>query len=271
MNKILYLTYRRVRPGFGVPFASILMYGAFNGGLTWSIFIAALGFMLLEVFGGFYNDYWDYDDDIKNKRKDKFTTLGLLNKYQARNLSFLIAAIGLVFIWFTNIFVFVISLYYSILFILYSHPLTHLKGSVKGYMIATSMYLILPFTLNTLIGAETTLYGFMFGLFFFFQFTYILCQKDSTDKKDSTNLFMIHGWERYTKITALFGALSSLSLLLISFINPYFILIWALNAFVKFLNINSIRKKTITRKLRYRIVLTEFFTPFIYLIGVVIV
>ncbi|MBI4020410.1 MAG: UbiA family prenyltransferase [Candidatus Aenigmarchaeota archaeon] len=271
MRRFLYILYKRVRPGFGVPFAFIAMYGLFTGVLSPALLLAALGFLLLEVYGGLYNDYWDYDEDVRNGRKDKFTTSGMMSRGQARNASLGLAAASLALLSFTNAIVFILGAYYAALFIGYSHPAIRLKGSVIGYMTLSSMFLLLPFGLDMLLGATSGPHTLLFGSFFFFQCVYILCQKDSTDMKDTRNLFTSHGWPRSTKITAAFGALASASLLALSVFNAYFLLVWLLNTLAKYYNVNSIQTRTITREKRYRLVLAEFLTPYLYAVGGAIV
>lgn len=266
-KKFLYLLYKRVRPGFGIPFGFILMYGLFSSSFSPPLFAAAAGFLFIEIYGGLYNDYWDYDDDIRNGRKDKFTTCGFLSRKQARNLSFLIASVALVLLWFTNIIVFALGVYYMVLFIFYSNPFARLKGSVRGYATLASAFLFLPLALGSLSGTALSVPALLFSSFYFFQFMYILCQKDSTDTKDGTNLFIRHGWEKSTRITTLFGTLASVSLLFLSVTGLHFIFFWALNLAAKVLNINGIRLKTITKTRRYRTILVEFLTPYLYLGG----
>lgn len=266
-QKILYLIYKRLRPGLGLTFGFIIMYAIIANGLTFPLFLTAIGFLLLALYGDLYNDYWDYDEDVRNKRKDKFIIAGLITRNQSKYISFLFAAVGLLIAWFVNIFIFILGLYSFILHTSYSHPRIRLKGSIKGYVAFTSIFLFLPFGLLFITAATSLLFTVLFGLFWFFQFTYILCQKDSTDTKDVTNIFLTHGWEKSTRITAVFGILSSLSLLLLSFVNIYFILFWALNVLVKVLNINKIRERLITKKQRYRLILVEFLTPYFYLGG----
>jgi len=267
-KKVLYLIYKRLRPGLGLTFGFILMYAIIANGLTVPLFLTAVGFLLLALYGDLYNDYWDYDEDVRNKRKDKFIVAGFITRNQSKYLSFLFAAVGLLVAWFVNIFIFILALYSFILHTSYSHPYVRLKGSVKGYAIFASIFLFLPFGLMFTTAANLLLFSVLFGLFCFFQSIYILCQKDSTDTKDSKNLFVKYGWEKSSNITTLFAALSSTSLLLLSFLNIYFLFIWLLNLFAKVLNINKLIKKSITRTQRQRIILLEFFTPYLYL-GVV--
>jgi 4-hydroxybenzoate polyprenyltransferase len=203
---------------------------------------------------------------MRNGRKDKFTTCGYLTRVQSRNISFLLAFLGLVSLAPTNIFVFSLGLYYVILFIFYSNPIKRLKGSVKGYATLSSTFLLLPFALGTLSGGTAPFLP-VFSSFYFFQFMYILCQKDSTDTKDRTNMFIVHGWGRSVKITALFSSLASVFLFSISIANPAFIVFWLVNLYAKFSNVNSIRLKAITKRKRYRLMLIEFLTPYLYLGG----
>jgi len=267
---LLYLIYRRLRPVFGIPLGFILMYGAYTGNLTPVLLLAGFGFLLMHLFGDFYNDYWDYDEDIRNDRVDKFTTLGLLNRHQMRSLSFLIAPIALIALLFTNVWVSLIGIYYLIVLTAYSHPGIHLKGHVGGYSTLSSVYLFLPMTLNSLTLTELSISGIIFALFFFFQFVYILCQKDSTDTKDSTNLFIDKGWRKSSAITLIFATLSSIFLLGISITSIGLLSVWGINAYSKILNAGKIWKREITRELRSKLILIEFLTPYLY-VGVMTV
>ena len=266
-KKFLYPLYKRLRPSVGMAFGFIMMYAMFTTGLTYTLLTIAIGFFLISLFGDFYNDYWDYDEDMRNGKKDKFTTLGILTSEQSKHISFMLVAPGLVLILSVNVFIFLVGFLYALLLFFYSHPSVRLKGDVKGYSTLASVYFILPFGLLVIVGGSFSMLAVLFAFFWFFQFVYLLCQKDSTDSEDDKNLFKDHGWKKSSIITALFGALSSLSLLMISIISLYFLLVWILNLCAKIFNINKIIKKTITRTQRHRMILLEFLTPYLYLVG----
>lgn len=261
---LLYLAYKKLRAPFGIPLGFVLMYGAYNGNFTSALLLAGVGFFFIELFGTCYNDYWDYDEDIRNNRRDKFTTIGVLTKEQIRDISFIIALLALISLVFTNIRVFLLGLYYLTLLVFYSHPKVRLKGDITGYFALASVFLLLPRALNSLISIELSAFGIAFALFFFLQFMYILCQKDSTDPNDDTNLFIDRGWDKSSVITLIFAALSSLFLLIISISSIGLLLVWVINAFSKIVNVNKIWKKTITREFRSRIIIIELLTPYLY-------
>ena len=261
---IAYLIYKRLRAPLGIPFGFILMYGMYANNLNLTILIAALGFCLIELFGGFYNDYWDYEEDKRNERNDKFTTTGLLSRKKVGNVSYMIAFFGVVSLLFTNLPVLVLGLYYLFLFVAYSHPAIRLKGKLWGYFALASMFLFMPVTLDGLLGIHTSFFSLVFTLFFFTQFMYILCQKDSTDPKDDKNIFMQHGWNKSAMIATGFGALSSGFFMVLCLVNPVLLLVWGINMFVKFFNLYRILTRNITRSHRSKFILTEFVTPYLY-------
>lgn len=264
----IYLVYRRLRPALGLPLGFILMYGTYTGSLNPSILIAGIGFFFMHLFGDFYNDYWDFEIDIKNNRMDKFTTIGLLKRYQIMNLSLLNSFLALVFLAFTNIWIFILGIYYLVLLICYSNPKVHLKGHITGYLALASMFLFLPIALNSLSTTELSLFSLIFALFFFTQFMYILCQKDSTDINDEINIFINEGWRQSSVITLILATLGSLLFLVICTSSTWLISLWLINVFSKILNVNKIWKKEITRELRSKLILLEFLTPYLY-VGVV--
>lgn len=265
---LVYLVYKKIRAPAGIPLGFILMYGTYTGSLIPSILLAGCGFFCIELFGACYNDYWDYEEDIRNNRGDKFTTLGLLTREEVRNISFMIVSLALLLLGFTNIWVFLLGVYYLILFICYSHPKVRLKGHITGYVALASMFLFLPMALNSLIMVELTWFSIVFALFFFLQFMYILCQKDSTDPEDDKNIFIDAGWRQSSLITLVFAILSSLFLLGISAASIWLLPVWGINAFSKILNVTKIYRKRITRNLRSKLILIEFLTPYLY-IGVI--
>lgn len=264
-----YLIYKRLRPAIGMPFGFILMFGAYTGAFNMELLLVAFSFFMMELFGGFYNDYWDYEEDMREGRKDKFTTTGILTRKQMWYVSAIIAVLSLFLLLFTNLYVFVIGSYYLSLFVGYSHPRIRLKGHIKGYAILSSMFLVLPFVLPSFLNIEVLLaHGLLFSFFWFTQTMYILTQKDSTDPRDDSNLFLGHGWWKALGITTVFGVLSSACLLVLCIlINPFLIAVWVFNLFAKFMNLYKIKAKTITRKSRQMCVLLEFITPFLYIFG----
>jgi len=263
-----YLIYRRVRPPIGLPMGFVLMYGAFAG-YSQELILAAAGFFLVHLFGDLYNDYHDYGEDIKNGREDKITTAGFLSPMQVRNLSFLFLSLSLLLLLFSGPLMLSVGLYYALLLVAYSHPGIRLKGGIRGYAAFSSVFVVMPVSFLFAF-PQGIMLSALFSAFCFTQAMYILCQKDSTDTKDRKNLFLGHGLRRSSIVVASFGSLSSLSLLLICLQVPVLLPVWALNLASKALNINGIRKGTITRRTRGRLVLLEFVTPYLFSGGVLI-
>jgi 4-hydroxybenzoate polyprenyltransferase len=264
-GKIAWLMYRKLRPALGIPFAFVIMSGVFLGVFSHTILVMAVGFLFIDLFGNFYNDYWDYPEDKRNKRLDKLTTCGFISVRTAFWLSWLFASIGLLFLLFTDVLFFMLGALYAFILFLYSHESVRLKGSVAGYNIVAFPFFLLPLLMAYVNGISLAA-GIPLALFFFLQYSYILCQKDSTDRKDKTNLFIAKGWKKSVMITAAFAAGASLALLLVSS-TPLLLAAWMLNASAKACNIYSIGRGTITRPLRSNLMLLEFAAPYMFAAG----
>jgi 4-hydroxybenzoate polyprenyltransferase len=271
ITRVLWLIYKRLRTAFGVSLGFILIYGAYTDNLTLSLLPIALGFWCIHVFGDCYNDYEDYEQDIKNNRKDKWTIAGLLTRKQIRNFSFFMCFFGLVFLLFINLYVFLLGLLYSTTIFCYSNSKIHLKlYDLPGYIIVEFPLLLLPITLNIFFHRVFSISDFFFALFCFSQYVYLSCQKDSTDLNDKTNLFLGRGWKNATFICIGFAILASSSLFTISLFSIVLPLVWGVNVSSKAINLYKIYKKEITRKLRARLILVEFLTPYLYTGGVIL-
>ena len=152
---------------------------------------------------------------------------------------------------------------------LYSFPRVFLKGrNVLGYAIVESFWLLLPLRLA---GWRTgdhwhSFPAYIWGTFAFCQNVYILCQKDLTDEHDRTNLFLAWGSNSASHIVILFAALASFALFFVADAPTLALLIWGVNSAVKVANCYLIFTGKITRRIRSRLVLFEFLTPFIFLL-----
>ena len=262
-RKILWLLYRKLRPALGIPFAFTIMSGVFLDVFSYNILFIALGFLFMDMFGNFYNDYWDYPEDMRNRRKDKLTTCGFISVKTALRTSIIFAIIGSIFLMSANMLLLSLGILYVFILFAYSHERVRLKGKVIGYNTVAFPFFLLPILIANANGISL-LTSLPLALFFFFQYSYILCQKDSTDTKDKTNLFLSHGRKRSTYISGFFASLASMSLLSISFMSVALVLLWAFNLFSKTYNLNRIRLGTITRSLRSNLILVEFVTPYLY-------
>lgn len=270
MYSTLYLIYRRLRPSVGIHLGFILMFAILTNNATLTLLLSAIAFFTLGLFGDLYNDYWDYKEDKRNKRKDKFIVAGLLTRKQVWHLSVITALLSIISLIFTNIYILALGIYYLFLLVAYSHPKIRLKGSLKGYFIIASVYLFLPLALST-VASIPMISLYLFTIFFFSQYMYILTQKDSTDTKDNKNIFLNSGYKTATITTSLFAVISSLTLFILSFFNPIFFIFWIFNVSSKILNIYRINKKIIIRSQRSKFILIEFLTPYFYIGGAVLV
>lgn len=268
IGKLLWLIYKRVRAAFGLAFGLILMYGAYNHVLNYKLFWAASGLMLLHLFGDCYNDYWDYEEDARNKRKDKLTTGNFLTRKQLQIISFLILFSGLAILQSINGVLFSTGIAYSLLLWAYSHPYMRLKKyNLLGYALTESPWLLMPLILNSLFSIPLTASTLFFVLFYFSQYMYILCQKDSTDMNDTTNLFIKKGWKTASLYCIFFAIFSSYSLFLISTISLSLTFVWIFNLSIKLLNVSMIYFEKIERTARGRLVLADFITPYLFVFG----
>ncbi len=263
---LIYLIYKRLRPAFGFLIGSILMYGAYTGNVTSMLLVVCFGFVCIHLFGDCYNDCQDFEEDLKNERTDKMTISGMLSAKDMRNLSFLLLILGLIALGFTNLLLLALGCYYAILLWAYSTPLIRLKKyNVFGYAIVGSTFLFLPLFLNFLFHGiyliEDTI---VFSIFCFTQYTYILCQKDSTDIKDETNLFLARGWKKASLICILSASLAVIFLLKLILFCPLLLLVWIFNLISKVLNLSAIYNKKICRDLRGKLITMEFLTPYLY-------
>ena len=264
--KVLWLIYRKLRPALGISVAFILMSGIFLGVFNFQLLVAASGFFFIELFAAFYNDYWDFSEDIKNNRKDKFTTCGIISTRACLYISLLFAFIAFIFLLFTDVPLLILGIPYLILGFVYSHEKFRLKGRVIGYAILSSPFFMIPIII-ALTNGISLLRALPVSAFLFFQYIYILCQKDSTDTRDKKNVFLTHGWKKSSNIIMFFGISASIPFLLLCLSSPPLIFLWIFNTFLKFLNINDLRRMVVTRTRRGRLILLEFATPYLYLVG----
>ena len=214
----------------------------------------------------------DYSEDIRNERHDKITTNKILSLYHVRNLSLSLLFAGLIVLGLTHMSLFIWGLCYSILLWAYSAQSIRLKKyNIMGYIVAGSPFLFLPYFLgDSFRGGLATPDLVFLSLFYFTQCMYISCQKDSTDTKDVTNLFIDKGWKQASFITLIFASLSSISLLSLCLNSVWLLSVWGINFSSKILNVSKIWKKEMSRELRSKLILVEFLTPYLYLLAVLL-
>jgi len=135
-------------------------------------------------------------------------------------------------------------------------------------MLVESFWLAFPLYLSIFYFGLISTVALVFSLFVFSQYVYILCQKDSTDTNDRTNLFLALGWEKAVIVCATFALLSSLFLLILSLSSIILLGLWSINAIIKVVHVNKIRQKKMERKFRSKLVLIEFLMPYFYFIGI---
>jgi len=267
-TQLLWLIYKRFRNAFGVTLGFILMYSFYINQFSAALILFILGFFSIHMFGEFYNDYCDFEEDLRNERNDKFTIYNILTPNQMKLISFFLLSLGLIILYFTNFMVFLFGLYFTFIYWSYSNPNVRLKKyNIFAYILGGTVCLFFPIFINLLLQRGYLISDFIFTLFCFTQLIYLLCQKDSTDLKDKANLFLKWGWRRASLISIVFASLSSFFLLIIS-LNPIeLVLIWGMNFLSKVINLRSIFSKKIGRKLRENAILIEFLTPYLWIGG----
>jgi len=270
-TRVIYLIYKRLRTAFGVTLGFVLIYGSYTRNVTAAILPIAFGFWCIHLFGDCYNDYQDYEQDLKNDRKDKWTVGGLMTREQIRFFSFLVCFIGLLTFFFTNLFILLLGLFFSFTLFCYSNPKIHLKKyDFLGYFIVAIPLLLFPVTINTFFHRGFSTFDMFFTIFCFSHYVYLYCQKDSTDLKDETNLFLKRGWLNASIICMIFASIASVSLFALSFPSIILIGVWIIHVSSKSLNIFKIYKNQISRNLRSKLILIEFLTPYLYAVGVLL-
>ena len=264
-KRVAQLAARRVRTALGLSFGLVIMYGAFYNAMNPLLLSVALGFALLHLFGDCYNDGCDYDEDKKNGRKDKLTVSDIASPRRMVRISLFALAAGLAFLLYAGAAFLALGAAYAALLWAYSSPRVRLKGhDIYGYALTESPWLLVPPLLNVALSFRFSAATALFMSFFFFQYLYLLCQKDSTDTKDATNLFIRRGWRTASIACIGIAAASSASLLMLSAPAAPLLIAWALNLAAKIMNLWMIWLKKIGRSLRGRLVLIEFATPYLY-------
>jgi len=265
-TRILYLIYRRLRVGSG-PLGFMMIYSVLIHSLPISLLFVGLGFGFLDIFGGTYNDYQDYELDLENKRKDKWIIAGLVSRRQMLYISFVFLFFGLGFLYSTNFLILSLGIIYSLFMWGYSHPSIPFKRNISTYTLLASIYLLLPYLLTILLGRNFIVLDLLFGFFCFSQSMYLFSQKDSTDIKDPTNIFLQRGWRNASVLCILFGIFASISLFILSFFSLTLLVLWGLNLLFKSSLMKNIYGGTVTKNYRDRVILFEFLTPYFYVLG----
>lgn len=264
--RMLWLVYRRLRVGMEA-FGFILLYGAYTHNINLALLLVAFGFSFLDIFGGMYNDYYDYETDLRNKRQDKWISAGLVTRSRMLYLGALFALSGLVALYFANIFIFLVGLYYFFIAVCYSHPKIPIGRNLATYLLIGAPYLFMFYIFSAFSGTGFTAFGGYYSLFAFFQSVYLIAHKDVNDK-DPANLFS-GKYGRGFFVCLFSGALSSAFLFILSAASIGLVALWLLNAiFLKFWLLKRIQERTVERGFRNRIVLFEFLTPYFYSIAI---
>ena len=259
-SQLLYLVFKRLRPAIGCA-GYVLIAASVAGTYSLPLLLFTLSFALAYVAGDVYNDYTDYDEDVRNERTDKLTVSGVVSPEGMRNISFIVLGAALLLVV-SNPLAFAFNLLAAMMFFAYSDQRIRLKKyTIWGYLAFASIFPFLPFVVPAAFGgspqfsAAAAVAVFLFG-----QIVYILCQKDSTDRKDNTNLFMRHGHATGTALCALFALMSALPLIWLSLGSLPLLLVSGGNLALKALNVSQIATGAV-RSMRSRIMLFEHLTP----------
>ena len=89
--------------------------------------IAVLGLSMTYLFCDIYNDYWDFEEDIKNQRKDKLIPGNILSRNGTKKLAYMVLAFGLALGTLSGFYTLIFCAFYAFLGFAYSNPLIRLK------------------------------------------------------------------------------------------------------------------------------------------------
>ena len=85
-SRKIWLIYKRLRTAFGVTLGFIVIYAAYTNNFSLAILPIAVGLCSIHLFGDLYNDYVDYNQDARNRRKDKWIISGLISRNGMKSL-----------------------------------------------------------------------------------------------------------------------------------------------------------------------------------------
>ena len=266
----LYLIYKRLRTACGVTLGFVLIYGAYTRNLTLALLPIAIGSWCIQECGDCYNDYQNYDEDLRNNRKDKWTTTGLVTRKQMKYFSISLCIIGLTILFFFSALpVFLLGLICAGTAFTYSHPrfFNFKARNLVGYFIVAIPIFFFPFAFNTNFNRNIQTIDIIYGFFCFFQYLYLYCQKDATDPKDMVNLFLRFGWKNASVLCMILGTTALIFFIPMTFPLSFLTFAFGLMLLSKILNTYFIYVGKIPRKLRSKFVLMEFIVPYVYLGG----
>jgi len=258
------LVFKRIRPAIGCA-GYVLITAAFAGLFNLQVILFMLSFALIYVAADLYNDYSDYHEDLRNERTDKLTVSGIVSPENMKRMSFVVCAVSLLLSsWNPALLLF--TIFSGLVFYSYSdHRIRLKKYTVKGYVVFALVFPLLPFAIPYAFSVAPLplVTALALALYLFSQIMYILCQKDSTDKKDDINLFIKHGHSKSVNYCALFAFLSAAPLVFLSLNALPLLAVAGANAALKAANVLHISTGA-TREFRSRIMLFEHLTPVIY-------
>jgi len=260
-TRVLYLIYKRFRTACGVTLGFVLIYAAYTGNITLTLLPIAIGSWCIQECGDCYNDYQNYEEDFRNERKDKWTTTGLVTRKQMKYFSISLCITGLtILFFFSTPYVFLLGLICAGTAFTYSHPrfFNFKVRNLLGYFIVAIPIFFFPFAFNTHFNRNIQTIDIIYGLFSFFQYLYLYCQKDATDPKDMINLFLSFGWRNASILCIVFGTTSLTLFLILTFPLGLLTFAFGLMLLSKILNTYFIYIGKIPRKLRSKFVLMEF-------------
>lgn len=269
-TRIIYLIYKRFRTACGVTLGFVLIYAAYTKNINLALIPLAIGSWCIQECGDCYNDYQNYEEDIRNKRKDKWTTTGLITRKQMKIFSISLCIIGLTILFlFSTPYVFLLGLICAGTGFTYSHPrfFNFKEKNLLGYVIVAIPIFFFPFAFNTHFNRRIQTIDIIYGCYCFFQYLYLYCQKDATDPNDMVNLFLKFGWKNSSILCIIFGTISLMFFLPFIFNFATLLFTFGLMLLSKILNTYSIYIGKTSREIRSKFVLMEFIVPYIYFGG----
>ncbi len=251
----------RLRPALGSSVGLLLFTSILLSGVQSINIFVILGIGFIHLFGDLYNDLTDIEEDQRNGRMEKLTLNGIFTHQEIQFITlcalifgYTLTLIGGGVIWLS------LGFAYSITLFSYSYQKIRLKSlGVFGYFIT-----FFPLFSTPLIISDGQLYTKILLMLFLTSYTlYIMCQKDSTDTHDVTNVFLAKGWSYASILCLFYGSLTIITLAILAAIKPMLWIGWPFFSLPIFLNVYLIKTRKIQRPMRKRIITMQFLSLYI--------
>jgi 4-hydroxybenzoate polyprenyltransferase len=252
----------RLRPSLGITIGLLIFLISLQGNLDAKMIAVILGFGFIHLAGDIYNDITDIEEDKRNRRFEKMTLNGLFTSHDINLLAICSLLLGLILTLQAGAIWLILGIFYTCTLFLYSYKRVRLKArGVLGYFIT---FLPLFCCVYLLINLESSHYFSALVTYFSYCYVmYIMCQKDSTDTKDDTNIFLKRGWASASTFCNIFGVQVVVILAFICISKPILIIGWLVLTSSIIVNLLLINKREIDRPTRKRLVSIQFVTLYL--------